>query len=349
MTIRRPGDDGWVSRLVPAPDVGTAGGFGASLRAFHRWQIGRWPRLDEATRALAEVRTRELSLGSRNVTLQWNPGRVTSTTARVDRASLEARPCFLCPGNLPPEEYGVAFGDSLVLLANPAPIAPLHLVAALRDHRPQRLEPVLDDAIALATATAGHLTVFYNGPRCGASAPDHLHLQAIESRQVPDEGFAEALWATDAAPPTGCRSLTAGPELRVWACRGARRVLTVLRGSPAGVARGVRLAMAALSTVAPGGEESPVNLLLGSDSGEGWALLYPRGAHRPSCYGVTGSGGCLISPGALDMAGLVIAVRREDFDGVERERMSAIFEETSLPPRRADDYEEELERRLNDG
>jgi len=325
-----------------APDRFAAGPLGPQVRAFHRWQAGCWPRLADALDALDRVETREIALGSRRVTLQWNPGRVASTTARVDEASLRARPCFLCPANLPPEEVGLPVGDELVLLANPAPILPLHLVAAHRRHTPQRLAPVLDDAIDLAAATADHLTVFYNGPTCGASAPDHIHLQAVEAGWLPDERWLDG-------GGRGERRLGGDGELEVRSERGSSRVLTILRGTRAGVGRGLRAALAALDDAVGGDEEPPVNLLLTGRGEELVALLYPRGAHRPRCYDAPEPDTCLISPGALDMAGLVITVRRRDHEAVDAARLAEIFGETSLAPAAAETYERTLERRLADG
>lgn len=339
------GEETWARRLRSPERFGEAPALGPRLRAFHAWQAGRWPRLRDSQEALGAVRTRQLAIGARSATLQWNPGRVASTTAKVDAASLSARPCFLCPDNLPPEEFGLAFGDDLVLLANPAPIVPLHLVAAHRGHRPQELEPVLEAAVDLASTTAGHLTVFYNGPRCGASAPDHIHLQAVETGWLPDEALLEP----GAARGAGGRLLVDGPGLEMVALRGSSRVLAAMRGSPDGVIRGVRTAMEALGTVTDPAEEPPVNLLLVGDGDGMGALLYPRGAHRPACYTAEGPEQRLISPGALDMAGLVITVREEDYLGVDGSTLAGIFEETSLDPDRADRFEAELERRLDHG
>lgn len=346
MTSVGSADGDWAPRLRPHAQFGESPDLGPRLRAFHAWQVERWPRLRDSLEALGAVRTREIPVGERPVTLQWNPGRVASTTAKVDAASLEARACFLCPDNLPPEEFGLSFGDDLVLLANPAPIVPLHLVAAHRGHRAQELEPVLEAAVDLASATAGHLTVFYNGPRCGASAPDHIHLQAVETGWLPDEALLEPGAAGSAR---GGRRLVEGPALEVVALRGSSRVLAVMRGSRDGVIRGVRTAMDALGAVTDPADEPPVNLLLaGVDDGVS-AMFYPRGAHRPACYTAEGPGQRLISPGALDMAGLVITVREQDYLAVDESTLAGIFEETSLDPGRADRFEAELERRLDHG
>ena len=335
---------GWASHLAPAGIADGPEPLGSRLRAFHRWQAERWPRLASALGALDRTETRDVQLGSRVATLQWNPGRVASTTARIDEASLRARACFLCPDNLPVEEFGIPFGNRLMLLANPAPIMPLHLVAAHRSHSPQRLDPVLDDAIALAEATEGKLTVFYNGPRCGASAPDHIHLQAVAAGLLPDERRM-----VDGPGERTGRLLGHTDDLDVWSERGSSRVLTVFRGSAGRIARGLRLAMSALDEAAGGQQEPAVNLLLSARGDRITALFYPRGAHRPRCYAAAGADRCLISPGALDMAGLVITVRRRDYDGVDGDRLEEIFSETSLAPAATGAYERILERRLADG
>ncbi len=179
----------WADRLVTIDQlVGTGrAGVGEAARALHRRQVEQWPRLADASAALAAARTRELRVGERTLRLQWNPGRRVSTTARVDATSVGRRPCFLCEHNLPPEQQGVALGNELIMLANPAPILPLHFTVVHTRHVPQALSPVLADAIRLAVACAGVMTVSYNGPRCGASAPDHLHLQTVASGRLPDE------------------------------------------------------------------------------------------------------------------------------------------------------------------
>ncbi|MBW2254096.1 MAG: DUF4922 domain-containing protein [Deltaproteobacteria bacterium] len=325
----------WAERIASGAPPGLAG--------FHAWQVERWPRLREAIEGLPEVRTRTIDLPDRPATVQFNPGRTASSTASVDASSVAARPCFLCPENLPAEEQGLAFGADLVVLANPAPIGPLHFVVAQRAHRPQALQPVLDDAVALAVAFP-EVAVFYNGPRCGASAPDHIHLQAIGRGVMPDEErFSEALRRNrDPAPP-----LARSGTLRTWYDQRLRTTL-YLAGPPASVAAGVRDAVAALAEVTETDEEPMLNLVLASVGDRLGALLYPRGAHRPACYFAPDPERCLVSPGAVDMAGGVIAVREIDFGRLDAGRLTTIFAETSLSPAAARRWEGALARRLSD-
>jgi hypothetical protein len=333
-----------------APEVDramAAGDFGGALRAFHAWQSGTWPQLRDALEGLGAVRTREVPLGGRPLTVQWNPGRRTSTTAKVDAASVRARPCFLCPDNLPSEEVGIPWGDDLVVLANPAPIGPLHLVIAHREHVPQRLDGVLQRTIAFARAAAGHLTVLYNGPTCGASAPDHLHLQAIEAGFTVDERIVTCRLAGCGREPVG-RQLIARSGLHAWFNLESARSLFVFRGTSEAVEHGLRTALDVMADHLPGGVEPPVNLLVSAEGILVTALLYPRGGHRPACYSAEGDEQILISPGALDMGGVIITIREQDFVRVDTQLMETIFGETSLAAGPAEAIADELERRLND-
>lgn len=333
--------------IIPSVDqVGGGSDLGEALVDLYRWQASTWPRLQRSLDGLLSVRARTLTVGGRDVTLQWNPGRETSTTAKIDEASLQARPCFLCPRNLPAEERGVPFGDHLVVLVNPAPITPLHLVVSHREHRPQELDGVLDHAIAFTDAAGGLLTVFYNGPRCGASAPDHVHLQAVEAGSTPDERIVAS--QLDRREPIG-RLLCDRRGLQVWYDTGSSRTLLILRGRSVQVAEGIRGVMDAMSTLLGSEDEPPVNLLLTSDGQRVTALMYPRGAHRPACYSDEGDGRVLISPGALDMAGLVITVRRADFDRVDEDRMRRIYVETALDSVVSERLEVEVQRRFEHG
>lgn len=301
----------WGGILLDIPPPGGIPGYLA-------WQASTWPRLATALAGLDAVRTRPVPLPDRDAVVQWNPGRRASSTAKVDAASVAKRPCFLCAANLPPQERGLAVGEQLVLLANPAPIGPGHLVLAHREHRRQRLSPVVDDAVALAASgVAG--TLLYNGPTSGASAPDHLHLQAMASGFLPDEvHFARALAAGDAP------GAPVGPG--AWLTTDLR-VTVVLAGPAARVATQVRAVLGVLEHLTGG--EPALNALLTAHAGGVLALLYPRGAHRPACYH---SGELLVSPGSVDMAGLVVTVREGDHAALDPTRLAGIYREVTLPP-----------------
>ncbi|MEZ4238600.1 MAG: DUF4922 domain-containing protein [Myxococcota bacterium] len=210
--------DGWASHLVGA-DVLGEGTLPGQLDRFLTWQTAQWPRLAEALAALGGAEQRPLTVGDRTLTLQWNPGRTTSSTAKVDAASVQQRKCFLCADSLPPEEHGVAFGDDLVVLPNPAPILPGHLVAAHREHVPQAVREALEPAAALRRRHGGAL---------------HRRLQRAEVRGVGARPCT-CRRCTRAAPrgAGGLRGAVArsgarrapprAPEVQVWSARGAGR------------------------------------------------------------------------------------------------------------------------------
>jgi hypothetical protein len=342
----------WAEHLIEAadPQLGGHAGhaeLGEVLRSLHAWQIARWPRLADAMAALDEVHTRELTVGGRKVVVQWNPGRRASTTARVDSEGLRERACFLCVHNLPVEQKGIAVGPDLVVLANPAPILPLHYTIVHRRHAEQALLPVLHSAISLAGAVGGCLTVLYNGPKCGASAPDHLHLQAVAVGEMPDE--REFIFRLPGREPRAARTLVRRPDLLARCNRASFRTLLVLAGTAAAVERGLRIAVGVLEELHDTGEEPPMNLLIHAEGELVRALLYARGAHRPACYYAAEAEQCLVSPGAIDMAGLVITVRREDFERIDAELIESIYRETSLDAVQADRLEQLLEERLREG
>ncbi len=344
--IAAPGsaDSGWAGRFVPRGAIAPAGSFptlGAQLGPFMEWQAGCWPRLAQARVGLAQVCSRDLSLGDRVVRAQFNPGRAVSTTAEVDAASIQQRPCFLCPTNLPPEEKGLAYGRHWVVLANPAPILPDHFVLAHREHRPQRVRDAISTLLAFAGDTRGHTACIYNGPACGASAPDHLHLQAVQAGLLPEE---LAAWRVVDGEPADL--LVDRPRLRAWLVPGPGPVLLGFCGQARPVERALTAAVDALGMVQGEPDEPRLNLLASGRDGQVLALLFPRDAHRPACYRAPEPERRIISPGAIDMAGLLVTVRQRDFDALSPSLVRDIYRETSLATERLALVRDLLERRL---
>ncbi|MEQ1565898.1 MAG: DUF4922 domain-containing protein [Myxococcota bacterium] len=328
---------GWEPHLATAADLGVDGPLRVTLPAFVRWQVARWPKLRESREALAGVRTRTLDAGARRFTVQWNPARAVSSTAKVDPASIAARPCFLCPHALPPEEGGLAFGDGWVILPNPAPILADHLVIAHRDHRPQQVLDALPALLAFVEACDGAMTGLYNGPRCGASAPDHLHLQAVAAGQLPEEG-------------RGPERIVGRPRgATVWTAVDAGREVVGIRGPRAAVEAATRDWIDALWALEPGPDEPRVNLVVTLDAGEPTVRLFPRGAHRPACFFAEGADKLSISPGVIDMAGVVVTVRETDFERLDGPTLAGILREVTLPPERMADVVQRLRGRWGDG
>ena len=235
------------------------------------------------------------------------PHRVASTTARVDAAAIAERPCFLCARNLPPEQRGLPWRDEWVLLGNPFPIVGRHLTVVHRDHTPQRVDGTLPVLLDLAAELPGSFTL-YNGPRCGASAPDHLHLQAGDREGLPLVREAAAC---------------AGPALRA---RGVRALH--FRGERDRVLDAGRRALEALAATLPQEPEPWCNVVAWGEPGEGFSLVvFPRPKHRPDAFL---RGERTVSPASIDMSGILVTPLRKDFDTLSGEEVAAIYDEVSL-------------------
>ncbi|MDA8124415.1 MAG: GNAT family N-acetyltransferase [Deltaproteobacteria bacterium] len=285
-------------------------------------QKKNWPALGEGCTALAAARVREIRGERWQVKVQFNPQRIVSAGAKVDRKSIGQRPCFLCPANLPPEQRAILYRDAYLVLCNPAPIFPGHLTIAHLRHLPQSLPANLEIFLRLAADFGPGTTVFYNGPRSGASAPDHLHFQAAPAGLMPVEAEVSA-----AASRTKVKQ-KAGATL--WRTEGLGRGALVIEGKEAGaVAAAVATVLEALGR-SDELEEEPLLNLLATHGGGGWRLiLFPRRKHRPAAYFKEGEERLLVSPGAADMGGLFITPVEKDFFAFNRALVLEIFAEVA--------------------
>jgi Domain of unknown function (DUF4922) len=321
----------WSDRLIQ-PSSGGAdltgrrlGYLAAAVDELIAQQKRSWPQLAAGYAALAAVRTRAVSIGSSRVVLQHNPGRIRNTTADVAAAAAGRRPCFLCPTGLPLEERGLAFGRNLVILCNPFPILDRHLSIVHREHVPQTLDGGIATLLELAEALGPQFFVLYNGARCGASAPDHLHLQACGRDHLPIEEDAGRARPEPAGP--------SGEGIAILRAEDCGRSVVVLRAHKrAALVAWAKAVLGALPS--PDGGEPLVNLIAVSDPGRSSLYVFPRTRHRPAAYFAQGEERMLVSPGAIDMAGLVVLPDQRDFERLDAGRLAAVFQEVSLPTAR---------------
>lgn len=282
--------------------------------AFITAQRAEWPLAARNFDALEGVEVRGIAMPGMDIKVQFNPARIVSSGAKVDARSLAERPCFLCDKNRPAEQRGIDWRGYTVLV-NPFPIFPRHLTIPAVGHTPQRIQGRVADMLALAAELPGY-TVFYNGPRCGASAPDHMHFQAGNSDFLP-------IWqALDAAPLRTVADDGAGTRLSVCTALPVN-VFVVDAATPEA---GERM-FDRLYRVLPEGEEEPMMNLLAAGSR---LVVVPRKRHRPSFYGTEGKGCMLLSPASVDMGGAFITPRREDFDRLDAQLLARVFDELCL-------------------
>lgn len=303
---------------------GSASSFGDRAHALLQQQQSVWEMASRGYGDLAGVQVRTLELGGLELRLQHNPGRLRSSAARVDPRSIRARPCFLCLPNLPEGQRGVPYGDQYLILVNPFPILPEHFTIAARHHTPQRIDQALTTLLDLGRDLSPRYTVFYNGPRCGASAPDHLHFQAGTTGFMPLDAQLPQLLATR------------GEELGEW--DGVRvtaldsipcRCIAMESRSREGLRRqGARL-LEILRDLAGEEGEPMVNII--AAYGEAWrVLVFPRARHRPSFYAAEEGEGILLSPASVDLGGVFITPREEDFLKIEADDIAAMLDEVCL-------------------
>jgi hypothetical protein len=280
-----------------------------------------WPALSEAYEALAAVETRCARIGAgSNVVIQHNPRRIRSTAARV-----ENHHCQLCSTNLPPEEKGISYGKSFVILCNPFPVLDRHLAIVHREHVRQKLEGNVEVLLALARDLSPDYFVSYNGPECGASAPDHLHLQACSRAILPIE---QDLIERDQQIRTSAMSRH-GSKLFMLA--GCARSVIVFRGyNQSDIARHIYEALEELSRQTGKRPEPMVNIVCTCDRDESTVYLFPRARHRPTCFYAEGDAKLIVSPGAIDMAGVIVVPEREHFARLDSAQLEQIFSEVSL-------------------
>lgn len=290
------------------------------LESFIVGQLEAWPTAMDNYRALADVKVKELDVDGMPVKVQFNPARMVSSAAKVDAASLKARKCFLCAENRPEVQEGIDWNDRYTVLINPFPIFPRHLTIPDTSHLDQLIDRRIADMIELAATLDGY-TVFYNGPRCGASAPDHMHFQAGNS------GF-----------------LTIGPmlentELKTVATDGDSTLalvdtlpLKMFVIDAATPAEGQRLFERLYKAMpVPEGEKEPMMNILAYATAAGVRIaVIPRKRHRPSFYGTEGADCMLLSPASVDMGGVFITPRPEDFERLDADIVRRIYKELCL-------------------
>lgn len=307
-------------------------------------QLQLWPEARKHYEQLANVEQKDLVLPDCKLSVQFNPARIASTGAKVDKDTISKRPCFLCDVNRPEEQMKNPMLKKYHLLVNPFPILPQHYTIPLRHHRQQQILDYYEDMMEM-TNVLEDLLVFYNGPKCGASAPDHMHFQAgsrglvplekdwdtkyrhMRSRIYPisEEEFLEALTLEPIADDTGVFSL------RGYVCPG---VIIITRTPKA---NRILFEKIYKSLPVPEGDVEPMmnvlswmQLATSDGSKRIVSVVIPRTKHRPDCYFAEDEEKLLVSPGALDMGGLLITPREEDFQKLDAELARSIIQECGM-------------------
>jgi len=280
-----------------------------------------WPRLANACRDLASLCTKEIICGSYNVHLQYNPNRAVSSGAAVDAESIKKRPCFLCADNLPGEQQGILYRKDYMILCNPAPIFDQHFTIVTLQHQPQEIGSSLASLLQMAADLSPGYTVFYNGPACGASAPDHLHFQMIPADALP---FLNTLKTLPLVKEI--------PSVRFYKGDNLDRCVVILesKNREALRERFAHFVKVTQKTV-PTNNEPLMNVLCICENDTWRLVIFLRQKHRPDAYSAEGEKKIFISPGAVDMAGVIITPLFTDFNRLDCDTIRGIYREVSLP------------------
>lgn len=300
-------------------------------------QLAKWQTARTNHEALNQIETRRFELAGNTITVQFNPARAVSTCAKVDKSSIEARKCFLCPENKPNEqdEIIISLDEPFSLRINPYPILPGHLTISSLKHQDQVLADKTIRQLPgkliswLEEYFASGYVLFYNGAKCGASAPDHFHFQAVKQSDVPviqqwerlmETAVREKEIKTENGNTYSSFQITSYIcPIQVFICNHSTDILPEM----------INQYLESLP-LHEGESEPRYNLFAWQDKQRGFTMAYfPREEHRPACYTATGGEQLLVSPGALDMAGLLVTPRKEDFDKITESDITQIYKEVA--------------------
>ena len=304
------------------------------LEQNHSWQLSA-----DNYRGLDLVEEKTLQFDNFTIKVQFNPQRMRSSVAKVDANSIAARKCFLCAENRPAEQISLDLGHDFILLVNPFPIFHTHFTIPSIHHIPQRLVSNLEAMFEIARQMEGYL-LFYNGPECGASAPDHLHFQAGETSFLPVESEFTLLRKDKG------NLLHDSESLKMWAFdHYLRKMISVeTENSHQGI-NTIEKIFSRFQEIQSEKIEPMLNMLCTYSQGKWIIHLFPRKQHRPSQFYGQGDDQLLISPASVDFGGVFITPRREDFDKITASDIADIFEQVTLNDKEFNDLKDTIIKR----
>lgn len=302
-----------------------------NIRAFFTHQLDTWNEIRQRYEALKYVGLKQL--GHRQ--LQYNPARMVSTGAQIDRQTIAQRACFLCEKNRPEEQLTIDLGDDFELMVNPFPVLPMHFTIVRKTHVPQTILENYTEIHRLLELFP-ELFVFYNGPMSGASAPDHMHFQAGIGQELP--------------LMTVLRKLEKEQQVLIKQGNGSSLSMFnsvafkafVIKSKAQETEITLFKQLYAAMPVREGEKEPRMNIVAWRDGSEDVIVVLPRDNHRPACYFEEGDRRMVISPGALDMAGLIITPREEDFNRMSEDKLISILKEVSIKEKDMENIKEKL-------
>jgi hypothetical protein len=286
-------------------------------------QKNSWLDLRNGCESLRVVREREVTCRGFSVRLQYNPGRIRSSLASVGEKNAAERQCFLCLDHLPESQKGLLYRGEYLILCNPMPIFSSHYTVSHLEHRRQAITEHIGTLIQLMAEFGSGWTVLYNGPKCGASAPDHLHFQAGPSGQMPvEKEIREEKRLTLRTQIDG---------ILLYRVRDLGREVVILEGDdPMAVGGAFQVFLNALKKVLLIEEEPMMNIAGFHEEGKWRLVIFPRRKHRPEAFFREGDARVVVSPGSIDMGGVLVTPVEKDFERLDAAAVEGIYGEVSL-------------------
>jgi hypothetical protein len=282
-----------------------------------------WQDLREGYELLKNIRERDIPCRGFSIRLQQNPGRIKSSLADVGEKNANERRCFLCLNHLPEGQMGILYRNDYLILCNPMPVFSSHFTISHLDHRRQAIAEHIDTLLQIMSDFGSGWTVLYNGPKCGASAPDHLHFQTIPSGQMPVEKEIR-----------GKKRLTLMTQVdgvSIYRLKDAGREVIILEGdNPMAVGGVFKGFLKALGKILLVNEEPMINIAGFYKKRKYCLVIFPRRKHRPDAFFEEGNARVVVSPGVIDMGGVLIIPMEKDFFRLDAASVEAIYGEVSL-------------------
>ena len=297
------------------------------LNKFIKDQLSVWQLASSNFRALKTAPSREVDVFGLKCRIQYNPRRVISSTADTSPAAIASRKCFLCADNRPKEQFHLGFegrkGRNYHIQINPYPIFRGHLVIVRDEHIPQEIWHHFPDMLDFAARYKDYL-VFYNGPRSGASAPDHLHFQAIPKHNLPLEDVVDEFLDHPGEP------LATVKDASLYKFDGYARGVFALKATTSKSLAKLFYRLLDCTDRGKGEEEPMFNLYAYVKNGEYRTIVVMRSAKRSHHFYSEGADHLTISPGAADIAGLFVAPFREDYDKADTALLEELLSEVCI-------------------
>lgn len=300
--------------------------FVAAAKYILNSQMNNWELLKKNYDALKNIQIKSFWFDGFKINVQFNPERIKSTSAEVDQESVANRKCFLCVENLPEEQKGILFQDKFLLLCNPFPIFTEHFTISSLKHEPQRIDYHLEELLELTKLLAPGYTLVYNGPECGASAPDHLHFQTGTKLFMPIGNDVQQLKNEYGI------FVNKGDEINISVINDRmRKMIFIESKEKSEISKVFKKILNIYKSFSANTVEPMMNIICSYGIEFGWnVIIFLRSKHRPECFYSKDSEKILVSPAAIDLGGILVTPREKDFVKMEKEIVRNILSEVSL-------------------